>query len=170
METIIIAILVCLARMIDVTMGTLKLKAIMRGSKLIAFCIAFFEVIIYTLAASQAFKYVDKLPILVMFALGYASGNFIGITIDEKLSKYNVMAIIITKHDEWKLADILREIGYAVTTNRGYGLNGSEKAELKVIVQKNKLKELKEDINKYDSDAYMVVLDVKDVNKIPVAK
>ena len=170
METVVIAILVCIARIVDVTLGTLKLKAVMRGNKLTAFFIAFFEVIVYTLAASYAFKYIDRLPILIMFALGYAGGNFIGIVIDEKISKYNVMMIAITERDEWKLADILRGHGYAVTTNKSYGLNGNEKAELKVIVQKNMLKQLQDDIKSYDKDAYVVVLEVKDVNRIQVSK
>lgn len=170
MESIIIALLVFSARLIDVTMGTVRLKAIMRGNKVLAFIIAFVEVIIYTLAASYAFKYVDQIHILIMFALGYACGNFMGITIDEKLNKCNILTIVITKFDEWQLADKLRGEGYTVTTTKSYGLDGNNKSELKIIVQKNKVKELKEIVRKYDEEAYVVVLDVKDVNRMPIRK
>lgn len=170
MNTVVIAILIFLARIVDVTLGTLKLKAVMRGNKGIAFCIAFVEVLVYTLAASYAFKYIEDITVLMMFAFGYASGNFIGIAIDEKMSRCNVMTLIITDHDEWKLADTLREQGYAVTTNKSYGLSGNQKAELKVIVPKEKLREMHKVVTDCDDSAYMVVFDVKGVNRIPVEK
>ena len=166
----LIAIFVCLARMIDVSLGTVKLKAVMRGNKGLAFVVAFIEVIIYTLAASYAFDYIDEPIVLIMFAFGYASGNALGIMLDEKLNKGNVLTFIILNHDGWKLADDLREKGYGVTTNKGYGINGNQKVELKVIVPKERLKDLKTLVYEYDKDAYVVALDVKDVNRMDVRK
>lgn len=154
--------LISFGRMIDVSLGTIKLKAVMRGNKAVAFVIAFLEVIIYTLAASQAFKYVNSPIVLVMYALGYASGSFIGITIDEKMSKGILFMMVITKDDNLELANSLRNNGYGVTSSKGYGMNG-EKTQLTIVVENNKLKTLTELVQNYDKDAYIVNLDVKNV-------
>ena len=166
----VIAISIFFARIADVSLGTLRLKAVIRGRKGIAFMLAFAEVVIYTLAAANAYKYISNIAVLLMFSFGYASGNYIGIILDEKMSKSSVMAIIITDHDEWQLADILREKGYGVTTSKSYGLNGIQKAQLKLIVPKEKLRDVQNIVSNYDESAYMVEVDVTGVNKMPVRK
>lgn len=158
-----IGVLVFLARLLDVSLGTVKLKCVMRGNKNQAFVISFIEVIVYTLAASQAFKYVDNPVVLILYALGYASGSYIGIIIDEKLSKGTIMVNIIKDFDNWELADKLREQGYGVTTSKGYGLNGSGKVQLTVLIDKNKIKELHKMVKEHDDNAYIVNMDVKNV-------
>lgn len=162
---LITGILIAMGRMIDVSLGTMKLKAVIRGNKVNAFLIAFIEVIVYTLAASQAFKYVNDPTVLILYALGYAGGNFLGIAIDEKLSKGTFMMMIITNHDGWILADTLRDLGYGVTTTKSYGMNGAHKSQLTVIVDKTRLKTLVKTVKEYDENAYMVNLDVKDVRQ-----
>lgn len=151
------------ARLVDVSLNTLKFKSVMRGSKLTAATIAFFEVIIYTTAASQAFKYVNDPVVLVLYALGYASGNYLGIIIDDKLSKGILMLTIISNFDKWALADSLREKGYGVTTTKGYGKEGSEKSQLTVVLDKNKLDELTKIVGEHDPNAYIINTDVKSV-------
>lgn len=66
--------------------------------------------------------------VLLLYASGYAAGNFIGVTIDEKLTKGNMTLLIITDNNNQGLADELREKGFGVTTSKGYRLNGSEKS------------------------------------------
>lgn len=159
---LITGVLVFLARMVDVSLNTVKMKAMMRGDKKQAASVAFVEVIIYTLAASKAFAYVDKPFILLMYATGYALGNFVGMTIDEKMSKGTMMLLVVKDKDEWDLAGELRADGFGVTTSTGYGLEGSEKEQLLVVVPKKKHQELKDKINKGNKSVYTAVIDVKE--------
>lgn len=159
-----VAILVFLARMLDVSLGTVKFKSMMRGNRLAACSIAFVEVTVYVLAASKAFQLVHDPLVLLFYASGYAAGNFIGMTIDEKLAKGNMMLLIITDNNNQGLADELREKGFGVTTSKGYGLNGSEKIQLLVVLPKSRYAELRTvlDSNENENGMYTAILDVKD--------
>ena len=165
-----LGILIFLARLADVSLGTLKFKELVRGNKLKASIIAFAEVLIYTLAASQAFKYISNVYVLMFFATGYACGSYLGMLIDEKLDKGSVLVLIVTEKDDWALADALREQGFGVTTAKGYGLGGAEKVQLKVFVERNRLSKLNDTVKRLDSSAYIVTMDVKDIRSMSSMK
>ena len=162
---IIIGILIFFARIIDVSLDVIRVKELIRGNKATVSAIAFLEVIIYTLGASQAFKYVSDPIVLLFYAAGYAAGNYVGMQIDNKLSKDSLFVLIIAEHDEWLLADTLRENKFGVTTAKGYGMNGVEKVQLKVIVKRKRFGELTKLVNNFDNSAYIVTMDVKDIKK-----
>ncbi|MDQ7092515.1 DUF5698 domain-containing protein [Desulfosporosinus sp. PR] len=162
---IVLGVLIFFARIIDVSLDTLRVKSIIRGKKLVVSTIAFVEIIVYTLGASQAFKYVSHPTVLLFYACGYAAGNYVGMLIDDKLSRDSVLALVVTEHDEWSLADTLRERGFGVTTAKGYGLNGAEKAQLKIVVKKKRFMELTKLIREFDPAAYVVTMDVQDIKK-----
>ncbi|AFM41804.1 hypothetical protein Desaci_2892 [Desulfosporosinus acidiphilus SJ4] len=162
---IILGVLIFFARIIDVSLDTLRLKSMIRGKKFIVSLIAFIEIIVYTLGASQAFKYVMHPVVLLFYACGYAAGNYVGMLIDDKLSRDSVYVLVVTNRDEWNLADTLREQGFAVTTAKGYGMNGAEKSQLIIIVKKKRFRELTMLIEEFDSSAYVVSMDVKDMKR-----
>ncbi|WP_088227658.1 DUF5698 domain-containing protein [Desulfosporosinus sp. FKB] len=162
---VILGVLIFFARIIDVSLDTLRLKSMIRGKKYIVSLIAFVEIIVYTLGASQAFKYVMHPTVLIFYACGYAAGNYIGMIIDDKLSRDSIYVLVVANHDEWSLADTLREQGFAVTTAKGYGMNGSEKSQLILIVKKKQFRELTKLIQEFDPTAYVVSMDVKDMKR-----
>lgn len=162
---LILGILIFFARIIDVSLDTLRVKSIIRGKRLVVSMIAFVEIIVYTLGASQAFKYVMHPIVLIFYACGYAAGNFIGMLIDDKLSKDSIFVFIVTNRDEWSLADTLRGHGFAVTTAKGYGLNGSEKSQLNIVINKKRFAELAGLIREFDQNAYVVTMDVKNTKR-----
>ena len=162
---IILGILIFFARIIDVSLDTLRVKAMIRGKRLVVSMIAFVEIIVYTLGASQAFKYVMHPTVLLFYACGFAAGNYVGMLIDDMLSRDSIFVLVVTGHDEWSLADILRERGFAVTTAKGYGLNGSEKSQLIIVINKKRFTELTKLIREFDQSAYVVTMDVKDVKR-----
>lgn len=160
---ITLGILIFFARIIDVSLDTLRVKSMIRGKKFVVSAIAFVQIIVYTLGASQAFKYVSNPVVLFFYACGFAAGNFIGMIIDDKLSSDSIFALVVTEHDEWTLADQLRARGFGVTTAKAYGLNGAVKAQLEIVVKKKKFLELATLIREFDSSAYVVTMDVKNL-------
>ena len=162
---LLIGVLIFFARIIDVSLDVIRVKGLIRGHKATVSAIAFLEIIIYTLGASQAFKYVSNPLVLILYAAGYACGNFVGMQIDNKLSKDSLFVLIIAEHDEWQLADTLRENNFGVTSAKGYGINGAEKAQLKVIVKRKRFIELTNLVNNFDKSAYIVTMDVKNIKR-----
>ncbi len=103
---VVIPILICLARIVDVTIGTLRIIFISKGLKYLAPVMGFFEVIIWLLAIGQIMQNLGNAINYIAYGLGFAIGNFVGITIENKISLGFVLVRIITRrsaHDlkEW---------------------------------------------------------------------
>lgn len=169
-KLILTGIAVFLARLIDVSCGTLKLKAIMRGDKMQAFIIAFIEVTIYMLAVSSGLKYISNPVVLILYSLGYATGNYLGILIDEKISSgsFYVLAVTDLNEETIALADYLRKKGYGVTTQKGWGLNGSEKLQIKTIINKRQLEEFKNILSERlkDAQVFLSIMEVREARSL----
>lgn len=75
-----------LARVVDVSLATMRTLMLVRGKGLIAACIGFFEVMIYITALNKVVSGLDNPANLVVYALGFATGNFMGSYIEEKLA------------------------------------------------------------------------------------
>ena len=74
---VILPILICLARISDQSIGTLRLILVSKGYKLIAPFLAFFESLIWLLAVSQILKHLDNWVTFVAYGLGFALGNIL---------------------------------------------------------------------------------------------
>ncbi|MBP1743027.1 MAG: hypothetical protein H6Q58_5 [Firmicutes bacterium] len=75
---------------------------------------------------------------VLAFAAGKMFGVFLGSMIEKKLA-FGLFEIDVYKHPvQGKiLADTLREQGYSVTTTMGYGIEGTERLILRIILPRN---------------------------------
>ena len=94
---IILPSLICLARICDVTLGTIRIMYVARGMKNLAMVLGFFEVLIWLFAIGQIMQNLTHWINYLAYAGGYAAGNFIGIAIEEKLSVGTLMLKIFSK-------------------------------------------------------------------------
>ena len=83
---VVLPILIFLARICDVSLGTVRLIFVSRGFKYLAPVIGFFEVLIWILAMTQIMQNLTNPICYLGYAGGFATGNYIGILIAEKLS------------------------------------------------------------------------------------
>lgn len=100
---------------------------------------------------------------IIAFASGKLFGLFLGDIIEEKLA-IGVIEITIYKHmeDGIELADKLRELGYSVTTKKGYGVEGKPRLEIDIVTHRRDYYKLMEEL-KPEGKLNMVV---RSVNKI----
>ena len=124
-STYIMPLLICLARIVDVSMGTVRSLLANKGHKKVAPIIGFFEVTIWVSAMSVVVQNLGHWQNLLAYGLGYALGNFLGIYIEERIALGNSVVRIITNQDAHDLAAKLREMGYRATLLNGEG-NTSE--------------------------------------------
>jgi uncharacterized protein YebE (UPF0316 family) len=128
-----IPMLICLARITDVTIGTMRIIFISKGMKYLAPIIGFFEICIWLAAITQVMTNLTHISNFFAYALGYSIGNFLGIFIEEKLAIGTVVVRIITKKDSHALAEKLREGGYSVTILDAEGNTGAVNVVFTVI-------------------------------------
>lgn len=152
------------ARVLDVSMSTTRTLMVVQGRKVQAAIIGFFEVGIYVTALSKVVNSLDNPWNLLAYCLGFATGNYVGITIENKIALGNLSAQIILKTDDNKeLVDSLRSSGFGITIIEGYGLEGRSEIIQVALNRKdlNKLKKIVYDINK---DAFITVNSINPIS------
>ncbi len=161
---LVLPLLIAIARIMDVTIGTIRLIFVSRGLKNVAPLLGFLEVTIWLLAIGQIMQQLDNFMSYIGYGAGFATGNYIGILIVEKMSLGNVVIRIIPKKDNLELISHLREANYGVTTIDAEGKTGAVKI-LFSIVKKKDLKEALEIINTYNPNAFYTIEEVQKVNE-----
>lgn len=151
------------ARIIDVSLGTLRTVFFVKGKTLEPFIIAFFEVLIwYAVAREALITEGNTVLIAISYALGYATGTFIGSKLSNILVKGVVGVQIVVKENSDKLISVLRKKGYAISIiELKNDYEGKNKDMLYIQVNNKKLKELTNIVKKYDESAFIVVNETK---------
>lgn len=161
---VILPLFIFLARIIDVSLGTLRIIFVTKGMRRVAPIIGFFEVFIWLLAISRIMQNLDNWVCYVAYAAGFASGNLIGMLIEEKLAIGHEMIRVITRKDATTLIDELRETGHGVTWVNAKGVEG-DVAVLYIIARRSMIREVLDLINKHNPRALYTVEAIKYVNK-----
>lgn len=161
---VILPLLIFLARLIDVSLGTIRIIFISRGFKYIAPLIAFIEINIWLLAIAQIILNLDNPVCAIAYAGGFALGNLVGIVIEEKLSIGSVIVRIITRHESDKIIDCLKSKKYGVTIVDAKGNKGDVKI-IFAVVRRGDLKKILDDVKSIHPDAFYTVENVRTVEK-----
>lgn len=93
----LIPLLIFLSRVVDVSIGTIRIIFISRGWKFVSAGLGFIEVFIWVLAISQIMKNLDNVWAYFAYALGFACGTYVGMLIEEKIAVGTVLFQVITK-------------------------------------------------------------------------
>jgi uncharacterized protein YebE (UPF0316 family) len=121
---LIVTALIFLARVCDVTLGTLRIVFISRGQKYIAPAFAFFEMLIWLFAVRQIMQNLDNVVYYFAYAFGFASGVFVGLNVEEKLAMGLRLLRTITRNDATELIAALRACDFGVTSVEADGNSG----------------------------------------------
>ncbi len=137
---------------------------VVQGRKLQAALIGFFEVSIYVTALSKVVSSLDNPLNLLSYALGFACGNYLGITIENKIALGNLAVQIILKISEKEeLIQELRDKGFGVTVIEGQGLEGTKEI-LNVAINRKDLETLKKKVYEYDKNAFITVNNINPIS------
>jgi uncharacterized protein YebE (UPF0316 family) len=161
---VILPILIFLARICDVSLGTIRVIFISKGIRYLAPIIGFFEVIIWLLAIGQIMNNLTNFVAYIAYGAGFAAGTYIGMVIEEKISLGLVSVRIITKKDPGELIQYLRLNNYGVTSLDGEGGTGKVKMVF-TIIKRQDLPHVVEIIKKFHPNAFYSVDDVKSVGE-----
>ena len=146
--------IIFLSRVLDVSIGTFRVQMIVRRKKLIAGVLGFFEVLIFILIVSKVIQDIGNWLNVIAYCGGFATGNMVGIFISEKISK-EIISIGIISRTKWQgIEEKLREEGFGVTRNIGYGKDG-EVQILKVICERNYFPKVRDIALEHDQKTFI---------------
>ena len=124
---LVLPVLVFLARVTDVTLGTLRIIFISRGKRNLAPLLGFVEVFIWITIVSQIVSHAHNILAYLAYAAGFATGAFVGMYIENRLAIGTQVILAIIQDDAPLLVDHLHAAGYGVTCVDGAGANGPVK-------------------------------------------
>lgn len=157
---LIIPGLVFLARIIDVSIGTVRVILLSRGNKIVAPLLGFFEVIIWLAAISKVMQNLTNIVCYIAYGAGFATGNYVGMLIESKLALGYQIIRIISSSALQLLPTELRNEGYGVTTFKGKGARGTVNILFSVVSRK-KVNEFVKLVLTIEPHAFISIEDVR---------
>jgi len=150
---LILPLLIFVARIFDVSLGTIRIVFIAKGMKYLAPLVGFFEVIIWLLAIRVIMQNLNNAVCYLAYGAGFAMGTFIGMQIENKLALGTLVLRIITQKDSSELIDYLRSKGYGVTAVDGHGITGKVQV-IFLIIRRVDFEEVAEAIFRFNPKAF----------------
>ena len=155
-------LLIFLAKISDVSLATVRMIMVVKGKRIHAAIIGFFEVSIWVLAVGTVLSNLSDPVNVIMYASGFAAGNYVGIMIEEKMALGSLMVQVITYKKAMDLVERLREEGYGVTVVEGHGRSGIIHL-LNVIIERKQLGRLNQLVDEHDEKAFITVMDTRSI-------
>ena len=137
MNMIFWSLIIFFGRIVDVSLGTIRINFIIRRKKIIAACIGFVEVIVFVSIIAKVIQDINNnIYGIFAYGAGFAIGTIIGMLISDKLSKDLFTTNIISKHKSEEIETSLRKEGFGATSYQGFGKDGNIKI-INVICRNN---------------------------------
>jgi uncharacterized protein YebE (UPF0316 family) len=156
--------LIFLLRVSDMTLDTLRVLMVMRGKKGIAWILGFFQSAIFILAISSVLTNLDNPLNVIGYAAGFATGNVIGMWIEERLAIGHVNITIVSSRRGAAIVEHLRDKGFAVTEIPARGKDGMVSL-LSSSVRRKSVDDVRNLVNDIDPEAFITAEDVRPVRR-----
>ncbi|MDD3822889.1 MAG: DUF5698 domain-containing protein [Sphaerochaetaceae bacterium] len=150
-------------KILEVTVSTLRMVLINRGERMKGTIIAFFDILLWLIITGTVLQGYQEDPLrIVVFALAFSVGNYLGSWFEDKLAfGLSSIQVIVPESPESKaLADTLRNQNFAATVIHGTGRNG-ERDILLLHLKRKRIAEAVSLINTNLPGAVIVVTDSK---------
>jgi uncharacterized protein YebE (UPF0316 family) len=160
----LLPLLIFLARICDVTIGTMRIIMISKGKKLLAPVLGFFEILIWIMAISKIMQNLSNPVCFIAYAGGFAIGNYVGMKVEEKLAIGLIVLQIITQKDASELIKELREMGFGITEIDAIG-KGKKVHVIYSIIKRHDIPVVTERINHFNPKAFYTIEDIREVSQ-----
>lgn len=150
------AIIILLMRVCDVTLGTFRTLLVVQGKKYYAALAGFGEVLIWIFAMRYIVQHMDNTINLIGYAVGFALGNILGISLEQKVALGYAQVNIVSLHFTDKIANKLRQAKFGVTILPAEGSAGGVSI-LIVLIKRKYMKQVMEIAESIDKRSFITV-------------
>ena len=160
LEVLLLSLAIVGARVLDVTLGTLRTVSVIHGRRAAAFGLGFVEVLIWVVVVGKVIGTVGENPwYAVAYALGFALGNYLGITLEGRFAFGKQVVRVFTRRGG-EIAASLREQRIPVTEFDGRGKDGPIQM-LFIELGRRDASRMLAKIRELDPHCYYVVDDIR---------
>jgi uncharacterized protein YebE (UPF0316 family) len=156
------ALLIFCLRVADMSLDTLRVLFVMRGIKKIAWVLGFIQSVIFVVAIGKVLTQVNNPLNIIGYAAGFATGNVVGMIIEERIAIGHILVNIISPHRGSAIVSHLRQNGYAVTELSGRGKDGMV-SMINCSVLRKQVETVHNLVNEIDPEAFITAEDVRPI-------
>jgi uncharacterized protein YebE (UPF0316 family) len=156
MELLYSALFIMILRVMDVTVGVIRTLMVVQGKKYMAGLLGFIEVTIWVFAIRHIMLNLDNVWNVFGYSTGFALGNILGITVEQKFGSGYVQIYVVSMHYTDKIADALRKNKIGVTILPGEGGRGGV-AILVLLISRKRQMEAIDIVEKIDAKSFITV-------------
>lgn len=152
-------------KIIEVTMGTLRIILINKGYRKYGVILALIEIFLWVFIASSVIMGLQESPMKgIVYGLGFATGVYFGSFVEEKLAFGKVLIQAIVPKDRGIIiSSTLREAGFGVTSLEAKGMD-SERKVLMVFANRRDSKSVVRTIKTLDDKAMIISSDTANLS------
>jgi len=161
---VVLPLVIYLARMTDVTLGTLRIVMISKGKRKIVPIIGFFEVLLWLIAIGQIMQNLNNVMCYFAWAGGYATGTFLGLFLEEKLALGTQVIRLITNKESGIFLEELKSQHHGFTVVDGQGAKGPVKI-IFIVVERRFIKNLAQVIERLLPGSFYSVEDIRETSQ-----
>jgi uncharacterized protein YebE (UPF0316 family) len=151
-------------RVTDMSLDTLRVLFVIRGRKAISWTLGFFQSALWVVAITSVLQNLGNLWNVIGYASGFATGNVLGMVIEERLAVGHSDVRIISPGRGSAIANALRQAGYAATELSGRGKDGTV-AIINCSVLRRDIGRLQKVIAEIDQEAFITVEEVRPLHR-----
>ncbi|MEW6200300.1 MAG: DUF5698 domain-containing protein [Planctomycetota bacterium] len=166
-SVVLMCVFIIVARVADVSLGTIRTIMVVQGRRGLAFILGFFELLIWLSVVSRVILHIHEQPVYAAaYAFGFALGNYVGVTMESRLALGRQVVRIITRSGP-ELAAGLRTAGFRVTQFDGHGRDGPVQ-ELCVEVERRATGNVLAQARAGDPKCYYTVDDIRSTSSVDI--
>jgi uncharacterized protein YebE (UPF0316 family) len=151
-------------RIMDVSLSTVRMLLAVKGFKLVAPLIGFFEVLIWITAVGTAIRHLDSPLHLIGYAGGFATGTLVGLMIEERMALGMATIRVVSRYGGVELAEALRERGFGVTEFAGQGRDGKVEV-VDAVLRRRDLPAVLREVDVWDPEAFVTIQEPRSIRR-----
>lgn len=160
----LVALIIFFARVCDMALDTVRVLFVVRGRKGLAWVLGVAQALIFVVAISSVLSGPLNVISVLAYSIGFATGNVIGMMIEERLAVGHIQLTIISPTRGSAITEQMRATGYAVTEIFGRGKSGTVTI-LHVGVKRKEVSDVETLILEVDPQAFITMEDVRTVRR-----
>lgn len=151
-------------RVTDMSLDTLRVLFVIRGRRPLAWILGFMQSALWVIAITSVLNNLDNLWNIVAYASGFASGNVVGMIIEERLAIGHSHLRIISSRRGNAIVEAVRAAGYAATEVAGRGKDGTVTL-INCSVRRRDISKVQKEIFKEDPDAFVTLEEIRPLHR-----
>ena len=151
-------------RVVNMALDTVRALMVMRNQKKLVWILGFLQTIIFVYALNTVIDDLGNIVNLMAYSAGFASGNVVGMWIEEKIAMGYVRVQVISSKYGSALVDALRSHSYGVTEFPGRGKDGAVSMISTGVLRKDVQKVL-DLVNEIDQEAFITTENLQPIRR-----